>query len=230
MIFLEYALDVAAACRELGIKTVAVTAGYICPEPRVEFFRGMDAANVDLKAFTEDFYHRVCVSHLDAVLETLEYLKHDTDVWFELTTLLIPGLNDSDAEIDAMTTWVVEHLGPDVPMHFTAFHPDYKMRDRPPTPPRDAEPGKANRPRQRSAPRVHRQRARSGGGQHLLRQLRHACHRARLVSHRRVPARRDRPLRHLRDPAAGLVRRPRRPLGAGRQPVVFERIREGSRR
>jgi pyruvate formate lyase activating enzyme len=135
VIFLEYALDVAAACRELGIKTVAVTAGYICPEPRVEFFRGMDAANVDVKAFTEDFYHRVCVSHLDAVLETLEYLKHETDVWFELTTLLIPDLNDSDAEIDAMTTWVVEHLGPDVPMHFTAFHPDYKMRDRPPTPP-----------------------------------------------------------------------------------------------
>jgi pyruvate formate lyase activating enzyme len=135
VIFLEYVVDVAAACREMGIKTVAVTAGYVCPEPRVEFCRVMDAANVDLKAFTEDFYHRVCAGRLAPVLETLEYLKHDTDVWFELTTLLIPGLNDSDAEIQALTTWVVEHLGPDVPMHFTAFHPDYKMRDRPPTPP-----------------------------------------------------------------------------------------------
>jgi len=135
VIFLEYAVDVAAACRDLRIKTVAVTAGYLCPEPRVEFYRSMDAVNVDLKAFTEDFYHRVCVGHLAPVLETLEYLRHETEVWFELTTLLIPGLNDSDAEIDAMTTWVVEHLGPDVPMHFTAFHPDYKMRDRPPTPP-----------------------------------------------------------------------------------------------
>jgi pyruvate formate lyase activating enzyme len=136
VIFLEYAVDVAAACRELGIKTVAVTAGYVCPEPRVEFYREIDAANVDLKAFTEDFYHRVCVGHLAPMLETLEYLKHETDVWFELTTLVIPGRNDSDAEIDAMTTWVIEHLGPDVPMHFTAFHPDYKMRDLPPTPPK----------------------------------------------------------------------------------------------
>jgi pyruvate formate lyase activating enzyme len=135
VIFLEYAVDVAATCRELGIRSVAVTAGYICPQPRVEFYRAMDAANVDLKGFTEDFYHRVCAAHLAPVLETLEYLKHETDVWFELTTLLIPGLNDSAADLHAMTTWVVEHLGPDVPMHFTAFHPDYKMRDRPPTPP-----------------------------------------------------------------------------------------------
>jgi len=134
VIFMEYAMDVADACREAGIKAVAVTAGYICREPRTEFYRHMDAANVDLKGFTEDFYHRTCFAHLQPVLETLEYLKHETDVWFEITNLLIPGLNDSDDEIDAMTAWVVEHLGPDVPMHFTAFHPDFKMMDRPHTP------------------------------------------------------------------------------------------------
>jgi pyruvate formate lyase activating enzyme len=129
VIFMEYALDVAEACREQGVKTVAVTAGYIDPEPRVEFFRGIDAANVDLKAFTDDFYYKICGAHLQPVLETLEYIHHETDVWLELTTLLIPGQNDSAEELDAMTAWVVEHLGPDVPMHFTAFHPDWKMRD-----------------------------------------------------------------------------------------------------
>jgi pyruvate formate lyase activating enzyme len=135
VIFLEYAIDVADACRKRGIKAVAVTAGYICAEPRIEFFRHMDAANVDLKAFTESFYADTCAGHLAPVLETLEYLKHETGVWFEITNLLIPGLNDSDAEVDAMTRWIVERLGPDVPVHFTAFHPDYKLRDRPPTPP-----------------------------------------------------------------------------------------------
>jgi len=135
VIFLEYAVDVARACRERGIRTVAVTAGEICPEPREEFYRWMDAANVDLKAFTERFYRKVCGASLRPVLDTLEYLKHETDVWFELTTLLIPGENDSDRELDEMTRWVVEKLGPEVPMHFTAFHPDWKMRDTPPTPP-----------------------------------------------------------------------------------------------
>ncbi len=134
VIFLEYALDIAAACREQDIRTVAVTAGYIDPEPRVEFFAGMDAANVDLKAFTDRFYHEICGSHLAPVLETLEYIRHETDCWLELTTLLIPGQNDSDAELDEMTRWVVAQLGPDVPMHFTAFHPDWKMRDVPATP------------------------------------------------------------------------------------------------
>ena len=135
VIFMEYAIDVARACREKGIKTVAVTAGYIAEEPRKEFFRHIDAANVDLKAFTEEFYHDVCLGHLQPVLDTLVYLARETDVWFELTTLLIPGLNDSDEELDAMTRWVVKELGPHVPMHFTAFHPDWKLRDRPPTPP-----------------------------------------------------------------------------------------------
>ena len=135
VIFHEYAIDVAAACREAGVNTVAVTAGYVSPEPRAEFYRYMDAANVDLKGFTEEFYKRACIGHLAPVLETLEYLRHETDVWFEITTLLIPGLNDSAEEIDRLTTWVVDRLGNDVPLHFTAFHPDFKMLDRPPTPP-----------------------------------------------------------------------------------------------
>ncbi|MFV1973216.1 MAG: AmmeMemoRadiSam system radical SAM enzyme [Thiohalobacterales bacterium] len=134
VIFMEYAIDTAIACRERDIKSVAVTAGYICDEPRREFFQYMDAANVDLKAFTEKFYWKITGAHLQPVLETLEYLKHETEVWFELTTLLIPGENDSEHELDEMTQWVVEHLGPDIPMHFTAFHPDWKMRDKPRTP------------------------------------------------------------------------------------------------
>ena len=134
VIFHEYAIDVARACHEVGVKSVAVTAGYVTPEPRREFYRYMDAANVDLKAFTEQFYHKITGAHLQPVLETLEYIKHETDVWLELTTLLIPEKNDSDAELDEMTRWVVEKLGPDVPMHFTAFHPDWKMRDVPYTP------------------------------------------------------------------------------------------------
>ena len=134
VIFLEYAVDVAQACHELGVKTVAVTAGYISPEPRVEFYRHMDAANVDLKAFTEGFYRKLCTAELGAVLDTLRYLKHETQVWFEVTTLLIPGQNDSAPEIEALTQWFAENLGPDVPLHFTAFHPDFKMTDIPPTP------------------------------------------------------------------------------------------------
>jgi pyruvate formate lyase activating enzyme len=113
---------------------VAVTAGYVCAEPRAEFYAHMDAANVDLKGFTERFYRKVCGGELGPVLDTLRYLRHETDVWFEITTLLIPGENDSDAELDALTRWVAAELGPDVPIHFTAFHPDYKMLDLPPTP------------------------------------------------------------------------------------------------
>ena len=134
VIFHEYAIDVAQACQERGIKSIAVTAGEVCAAPRAEFYEFMDAANVDLKAFTDRFYHEICAAHLDPVLETLKYVKHETDVWLELTTLLIPGENDSDTELDEMTSWVVEELGPDVPMHFTAFHPDFRMLDKPPTP------------------------------------------------------------------------------------------------
>jgi len=129
VIFLEYAVDVAAACRERAVNSVAVTAGYIDPAPREELFAAMDAANVDLKGFTERFYKKICGGRLAPVLDTLEYIRHETGVWLELTTLLIPGQNDEDRELDEMTAWVVEHLGPDVPMHFTAFHPDWKMRD-----------------------------------------------------------------------------------------------------
>ena len=134
VIFHEYAIDVARACHDRNIKSVAVTAGYVCPEPREEFYRHMDAANVDLKAFTERFYWKLTGGHLQPVLDTLKYLKRETDVWFETTTLLIPGENDSDQELEDMTRWVVDELGSDVPMHFTAFHPDWKMRDKPPTP------------------------------------------------------------------------------------------------
>ncbi|CDL01216.1 conserved protein of unknown function [Magnetospirillum gryphiswaldense MSR-1 v2] len=129
VVFMEYAIDTAIECKKRGIRNVAVTAGYMAPEARREFYAHMDAANVDLKAFTEDFYHQLCGGHLADVLDTLVYLKHETDVWFEITTLLIPGKNDGDAELAALSAWVMEHLGPDVPLHFTAFHPDWKMRD-----------------------------------------------------------------------------------------------------
>jgi pyruvate formate lyase activating enzyme len=134
VIFAEYAIDVADACRAHGIRNVAVTAGYMHAEPRREFYARMDAANVDLKAFTDDFYFRICGGHLQPVLETLEYLVRETAVWTEITTLLIPGKNDSDAEIAAECEWIVRHLGCDVPLHFSAFHPDWKMLDVPATP------------------------------------------------------------------------------------------------
>ncbi len=135
VIFAEYALDVAAACRAVGVLNVAVTAGYIHANPRREFFAAMDATNVDLKAFTEGFYKKLCSAHLAPVLETLVYIRHETACWLEITTLLIPGQNDSDEEISSLADWVFRELGPDVPVHFTAFHPDWKMPDTPPTPP-----------------------------------------------------------------------------------------------
>jgi len=135
VIFHEYAIDTAKACRALGVKNVAVTAGYINPEPRVEFFEFMDAANVDLKSFSENFYWKLTGSHLQPVLETLEYLVHSTTTWVEITTLLIPGENDSDQEISRLSDWVCEKLSPHVPVHFTAFHPDYRMQTISRTPP-----------------------------------------------------------------------------------------------
>ncbi len=134
VIFAEYAMDVADACHARDIRTVAVTAGYIHDAPRREFFAKMDAANVDLKAFTDEFYVKQCGAHLQSVLDTLKYLKHETDVWLEITTLLIPGRNDSDHELQAATRWIARELGPDVPVHYSAFHPDYKMKDIPATP------------------------------------------------------------------------------------------------
>ena len=134
-IFAEYAMDIADACHEQGVHTVAVTAGYIHEQPRAEFYAKVDAANVDLKGFSEDFYRKLTGAHLEAVLETLEYLATETAVWLEITTLLIPGHNDGDAEIRAQCEWILEHLGPTVPLHFSAFHPDFKMLDVPATPP-----------------------------------------------------------------------------------------------
>lgn len=135
VVFLEYAVDAAKACHAIGIKTVAVTAGEICAAPCEELFSHIDAANIDIKAFSEKFYTKICGMQLRPVLDTLSYLKHQTNVWFEITTLLIPNENDSNAEIDALTQWIVDELGVDVPLHFTAFHPDWKMRDHRPTPP-----------------------------------------------------------------------------------------------
>lgn len=135
IIFAEYAMDVADACHEVGVQTVAVTAGYVHAEPRAQFFAKMDATNVDLKGFTDEFYWKLTAAHLAPVLETLKYLVQETQTWVEITTLLIPGHNDSDQELDALTNWVARELGTFVPLHFSAFHPDYRMLDIPPTPP-----------------------------------------------------------------------------------------------
>jgi pyruvate formate lyase activating enzyme len=135
VVFLEYARDTAIACHDRGVRTVAVTNGYISPGPREELYAHLDAANIDLKGFSEDFYRHVAMGDLASVLDTVEWACNETDVWIELTTLLIPGLNDGDDELDRMTRWILDHVGPDVPLHFSAFHPDFKMLDVPPTPP-----------------------------------------------------------------------------------------------
>ena len=134
-VWAEYAMDVADACRERGVRTVAVTAGYFAPEPRAEFFRRMDAANVDLKSFRDEFYREHCGARLGPVLETLEHIRRDTSCWLEVTTLVVPGLNDSEKELDELTAWVAGRLGPETPLHFSAFHPDGALRGVPPTPP-----------------------------------------------------------------------------------------------
>jgi len=133
-IFMEYAIDIAVACKEQGIRSVAVTAGYICDKPRKEFYSYIDAANVDLKSFSNNFYKKICSATISPVLETLLYLKHKSNVWLELTTLIIPGENDSVTELTALCKWIAEELGVDVPIHFTAFHPDFKMLNKPRTP------------------------------------------------------------------------------------------------
>jgi pyruvate formate lyase activating enzyme len=135
VIFAEYAIDCAIAAHERGLKTVAVSAGYMNAAARHDFYRHIDAANIDLKAFTDDFYRSLCFARLQPVLDTLAWLHRETQVWLEVTTLLIPGQNDSESEIDRLCAWFHEHLGPDVPLHFTAFHPDFKLRNLPPTPP-----------------------------------------------------------------------------------------------
>lgn len=133
VVFFEYAVDVARACREQGIAAVAVTAGYMMPKPRAAFYQHIDAANVDLKGFSERFYRDLCGGRLSAVMDTLVYLKSSTKVWLEITTLLIPGENDDERDLDAMTRWIAANLGCEVPLHFSAFHPDFRMLDHPPT-------------------------------------------------------------------------------------------------
>ena len=133
IIYFEYAVDTAKLCRDAGIKTIAVTAGYINPEPRKEFFAHMDAANIDLKAFSEEFYKKNCLAHLAPILDTIKYVKQETNCWLELTTLLIEGENDSDDELKRQCEWIVENLGTSTPLHFSAFHPDYKFMDKPTT-------------------------------------------------------------------------------------------------
>jgi len=131
----EYVIDICAAAKEYGIKTVMVSNGYITREAFHDIYDHIDAANIDMKGFTENFYGKITLTHLQPVLETLQWLKNETDVWFEITNLIIPTLNDAPSETRALAEWVLEHLGPDVPLHFTAFHPDFKLRDKPRTPP-----------------------------------------------------------------------------------------------
>ena len=181
VVWAEYAIDTARACRERGIHPVAVTAGYIEPKAGAEFYSWMDAANVDLKAFSEHFYHQLTFSHLQPVLDTLRWIKRETSVWLEITTLLIPEENDSPDEIARMCDWIAENLGVDVPLHFTAFHPDYRFLERPPTPPAHPGPGPAASPRSWPSPRLLGQRVRSVEPEHLLPRLWQARDRARLV-------------------------------------------------
>jgi len=136
VIFAEYAIDTAVACRAAGLASIAVTAGYINPEARRDFFAVMDAANIDLKGFSDSFYQQVTGARLRPVLDTISYAVHETNVWVELTTLLLPGYNDASSDLREMCRWIVTELGPDVPLHFTAFHPDNRMRDLPRTPSR----------------------------------------------------------------------------------------------
>ncbi|MBI4924396.1 MAG: AmmeMemoRadiSam system radical SAM enzyme, partial [Bdellovibrio sp.] len=135
VIFAEYAIDTAIECKKLGLHTVAVSAGYITELAREDFFSVMSAANIDLKGFSEKFYKQYSMAHLKPVLETLKYLVNKTKVWLEITNLVIPNVNDSTKEIDLMTRWIRDHLGTEIPLHFSAFHPDFKMTDTPPTPP-----------------------------------------------------------------------------------------------
>jgi AmmeMemoRadiSam system radical SAM enzyme len=207
VIFLEYAIDVADACHQAGVKAVAVTARYMCPEPRAEFYRHIDAANVDLKGFTGDFYRRTCLAGLDPVLETLLYLRHETGVWLEITNLLIPGLNDSDAEIDALTRWGGRAAGPGRAGALHRVPPGLQDAGPAAHPAPDADPGPPHRPGQRPPLPLHRQRARPGRAEHPLPPVRRAADRARLVPAGRLAAHRRRPVRELRHAPARGVRR-----------------------
>ncbi|MGZ4839772.1 MAG: AmmeMemoRadiSam system radical SAM enzyme, partial [Terriglobales bacterium] len=131
----EYVIDIARVAHQAGLNTVMVSNGYITREAFFDVYQHIDAANIDLKAFTENFYSKITLTHLLPVLETLKWLRRETDVWFEITNLIIPTLNDGDSEFRQLCEWVLKNLGDDVPLHFTAFHPDFKLQDKPPTPP-----------------------------------------------------------------------------------------------
>jgi pyruvate formate lyase activating enzyme len=131
----EYVIDIARVAHDYGLNTVMVTNGYVTREAFFDIYQHIDAANVDLKAFTETFYSKITLTHLAPVLETLKWLRHETNVWFEVTNLIIPTLNDDDSEFQRLSEWMLENIGDDVPLHFTAFHPDFKLRDKPRTPP-----------------------------------------------------------------------------------------------
>ncbi len=217
VIFAEYAIDTARACRERGIATVAVTAGYIHDAARREFYAAMDAANVDLKGFTEDFYRKICFAHLEPVKETLVYLAKETDVWLEVTTLLIPDANDGDDEIARLCDWFLAAVGDEVPLHFTAFHPDFKMTDKPRTPPETLARAPSGAVRGLEA-RLHRERLRPRRAVDALRRLRRRRHRPRRLPHPRLRARRRRTLPRLRPRPARPLRRRGGPLGLAAPP------------
>jgi AmmeMemoRadiSam system radical SAM enzyme len=212
VIFLEYAIDVAAACRARNIRNVAVSAGYMGDGARGEFYGAMDAVNIDLKAFTERFYQRLCSGQLEPVLETLVYLKQETEVWFEVTTLLIPGENDGIEEVERLAAWFLEHLGPDVPLHFTAFHPDWKMLETPPTPPATLLRGRS-RARTGAQLCLLGQHPRRGKSDDVLPGLRGESHRTRLVRAHPLGAHRRRALPGLRHALPWPLRRAGRPPG-----------------
>jgi pyruvate formate lyase activating enzyme len=142
-IWAEYVIDIAKAAHRRGLNTVMVSNGYITREAFFDVYRHIDAANIDLKAFTENFYSKITLTHLEPVLEVLRWLRHETDVWFEMTNLIIPTLNDADEELKQLCGWVLDNLGDDVPLHFTAFHPDFKLMDKPRTPPETLDRARA---------------------------------------------------------------------------------------
>ena len=214
VIFLEYAIDTADACRARGIRSVVVSAGYMCDAPRRELYQHVDAANIDLKAFSQDFYRHVAMGDLQPVLDTLRHLRHETDVWFEITTLLIPGQNDSDAELSAMVAWIVDELGTEVPLHFSAFHPDFKMLDIDRTPEATLQRARDTRSRRRHPVRLHRERARPRRCEHVLPFVRGVRDRARLVRDRCVPSHRRRSLHPLQHHDPGPLPTVRRVPGA----------------
>ena len=166
IVWAEYAIDTAKACRAAGVKTVAVTSGYITPAAREAFYEHMDAANVDLKGFTEDFYHRLTGGHLEPVLDTLRWLADRGNIWLEITNLVIPRANDAPDELRRMCEWIFQNLGPDVPLHFSAFHPDFKLIDREPTPLATLLRAYEIARRGRAALRLHGQRQRSRASEH----------------------------------------------------------------